>query len=173
MNRNFCLLILLASIIFTACQKDQTGGFDKTGLDIPRRDRAILGFIADVEAFRDTMEQRGPLSVTKEDEVVEVTGYFHGDDPMLIHTAHSNKTVWYYLQDNSVVLLKEITGSGTFREEQFFYNETDLLGQRMRSAPSLDSLENSTFAAMTIDSTDTRANPSAVTGRAMSYMYGY
>jgi hypothetical protein len=177
MKRNYGLLFLLSILVFTACQKERNTGFDKTGLDIPRKDREILDFIADVEAFRDTMQQRGPLSFERDGANIQVTGYFHGDDAMLIQAQLANKELWYYLKDNKVVLLREITldqpDSSAFTERQYFYNETALLDQRMRTAPSLDSLKNSTFRELSIDSTDMRVNPDAVTGAAMGYMYGY
>lgn len=177
MKRNYGLLFLFSILVFTACQNERNGGFDKTGLDIPRGDREILDFIDDVEASRDTMQQRGPLSFERDGANIQVTGYFHGDDAMIIQTTLADKTQWYYLQDNQVVLLKEITldqqDSSAFTERQYFYNETTLLDQRMRSAPSLDSLKNSIFKELSIDSTDMKANPAAITGAAMGYMYGY
>lgn len=177
MKRSFWVLFFSLFILATACQNNRSDGFDETALDIPKGDRAILDFIAEVEAFKDTMQQRGPLSLQQDGDNIEVTGYFHGDDAMLILTQHADKELWHYLQDNKVVLLKEITldrpDSSAFTERQFFYNATSLLDQRMRSAPSLDSLQNSSFTVLTIDSTDKRAAPSAITGAAMRYMYGY
>lgn len=177
MKRNISLLIFFFPLIITSCQNNDADGFDRTSLDIPRSDRAILDFITDVEQFKDTMQLRGPLVYQQDGEAVKVSGYFHGDDAMLIKAELTNRELWHYLQNNKIVLLKEISldqpDSSAFTERQFFYNESTLLDQRMRSAPSLDSLQRTTFVSMTIDSSDTRTNPTVVTGSALRFMYGY
>lgn len=171
-------LVLLLSIVFVACQNEaKVNDFDETALDIPKSEEATLKYIADVEAFKDTMQQRGPLTVVRDSTSIEVTGYFDGDNAMLILAEFSQTQLWHYFQGDNVVLLKEIKsdtfGRDTYTENQFFYNATQLLGQRTRIAPSLDSLSNSPFTPMTIDSTDMRAKPTEVTGAAFGYMYGY
>lgn len=179
MKRNHYWYFLLFLAVFSNACKNEASvkDFDNTALSIPKSETATLQYIADVEAFKDTMQQRGPLTVVRDNINVEVTGYFNGDDAMLILAQLPQTQLWHYLQGNKVVLLKEIksdtSGTASYTENQFFYNATQLLGQRTRVAPSLDSLSRSPFSAMTIDSTDMRANPQMVTGAALGYMYGY
>lgn len=170
MKCNYCILLSILALGFMACEN---GG---TPFDITSIDQNTLALINNIEANKDTMEERGPIMVTRDGEEVAVTGYFHGDDAMLIHIRHSDRDAWNYMQGLNVVLLKEFAptkNGGAIIERQFYYNDSNLLGQRMRKAASLEELPDSPFQSLSIKSKDGRYDPVYVTSSAVGYMYGY
>ncbi len=170
-------VLILGIVSMVSCvQEGQQAGFDQSGLNIPRNQSDIFEFITNVEEAKDTMQQRGPITVSRGGDSIEVTGYMHGSQPIMVYARYPDKQEWYYLKESKLVFLKEMisasTGSSTIVENHFFYNDSTLLGNRTRNAPSLDSLMKISFSAISEQAGDYRFDPKKANESAINFIYG-
>ena len=171
--------VLIAGLIgLASCVQDSTksGKFDRTGLNIPRNQADIFEFITNIEETKDTMQQRGPISVNRDSTTIEVTGYMQEGQPVLVYAQYPAKQEWYYLKNSKLVFMKEMIGGADsispIVENQFFYNDSTLLGNRTRSAGSLDSLAKISFSEMIQVTSDYRFDPRKANESAINFIYG-
>jgi hypothetical protein len=175
-----CLFVLFAMITtFSACVGDNNtaeAAFDRSALDVPRSEAEIFEIISNIQETKDTMQQRGPLTVIRENANIEVTGYMRDDTPVLVYAQYPSKQEWYFLKDQRVIMLKELIfqmpDTSLVTENQFFYNATDLLGKRTRNAPGLDSLKNVSFKPLELAADDYRFQVDQANQSAIDFIYG-
>ena len=105
-------------------------------IELPTSEAAIFEIVNNVELVKDTLQQRGPIPVVRDSINIEVIGYYQANDPVLVHAKYPEKEEWYFLLSRKVIMLKELISNdqGEVTENQFFYNNTEVLAKQTRKA---------------------------------------
>ena len=178
----FSLFILSSLVIFSACtseekapEEESTSSSLITTVEMPSDVSDIYKIVTDIEYTKDTMQKR-EMVIQREDNNVNVIGYFTKDTPLLIRAQYPGKEELYFMKNGKVMMLKELIfeGADTSRivENQFFYNNTEVLSMRSRSAENLELLKNQSFNKIDKMGEDYRFFPAKANNSAIGFLYG-
>lgn len=179
MNRLSLFLLLTLVLSTFACVNDNSSkeaDLKPNQRSFPKGEKAILKLVSNIEEHQDTMEQNGPLTIIRAGVNVEVTAYIADNSPRLIEAQYPGKQEFYFLKDQQVMMLKELIfqapDSSQIIENQFFYNQLELVSMRSRSAGTLDSLSLNSFKPIETKGTDYRFVAEQANQSAISFIYG-
>ncbi len=109
--------------------------------------REINAFLDSIKMNYDSLLHKGPLTITRGDNNMEVTVSFVGYDPRIIHVQDDGMEHRYYLKGKKVVALQELLfQENLVRENLFHYSDEELLSAQTRTAITQEELTNATFA---------------------------
>lgn len=174
------LIGMAVALLVSGCQSDSepTEGEDtiNTLRPLPETMNAIEATVADIEAGIDTLQERGPITVTRGDENWEVYAYYQGQDPAMIRALYTGGEQIYYFYDRRIVRLHEYANveGGQIQERVFSYNENDLVEAKSRRAESRRALSEKAFKSYKspYGEADFRLDVNQVNGSATSFIYG-
>jgi len=143
---------------------------------LPEKMNAIESTVADIESGIDTLQERGPITVTRGDENWEVYAFYQGQDPCMVRALYPGGEQIYYFFDRRIVRLHEYANleGGQIQERVFSYNEHELVEAKSRSANSRAALEEKPFKSYKspYGEADFRLDVNQVNGSATSFIYG-
>lgn len=133
MNKSSLLVALVSLSLgaFSACKSDNTNNqaSQESGIETPDAGPEVIADIdrrvADIGAGMDTLEVKGPITVTRGADNYEATAYFLNSEPLIIHSQFGGVNQWYYLYNRRVIMLRELLGEGKGVVENKFYYSTD------------------------------------------------
>jgi hypothetical protein len=174
------LMSAVLALLALGCQSEPRPNQDEepesTLRSLPETMNAIESTVADIESSIDTLQERGPITVTRGDENWEVYAYYQGQDPALVRALYSGGEQLYYFFDRRIVRLHEYanTESGKIQERIFSYNENELVEAKSRNAESRAALEEKAFKTYKspYGDADFRLDVNQVNGSATSFIYG-
>jgi len=180
--RNYPVFILLAVLLMSLSCKNEKAAVATQGAvveqqEFPTSRSEIFKTVSEIKAIQDTLKERGPITVAKEDGNVEVTAYIQATFPVIIHAQYPKKEEWFYLQNRQVIMLQEVVyaeNGGGIEERQFFYTQEEVLESRGRQAPSLDSLNRLSFEKLKLTKAEAgfQMDPVQVNMKAINFLYG-
>lgn len=168
------------ALLVLGCQSESQPNEGEEPIDtlrpLPETMTAIESTVADIESSIDTLQERGPITITRGDENWEVYAYYQGQDPAMIRALYSGGEQLYYFFDRRIVRLHEYANieGGMIQERIFSYNEHELVEAKSRSAESKAALSEKAFKAYKspYGDADFRLDVSQVNGSATSFIYG-
>lgn len=175
--KNTCMLILLMVSLLVGCQPNANPQQENTkGTGLPESLPDIEDKVAGIQASRDTLQERGPITVTRGDENWEVYAYYEDQNPRMLRALYGKGEQNYYFVDRRIVRLHEFANldNGQVQERVFSYNENQLVEAKSRTAPSRDQLAQQEFRPYEspYGEMDFRLDVNQVNGSATGFIYG-
>ncbi len=177
------LCLGLVALLMMGCQG--TTDPDEAAIDQMMEDKQdklpvysnIRNYVNNINAELQTLESKGPLSVSRGGETYEVRVSYKDGEPVLIYTQTpmGGQQAWYYLENRQLVMLKETGRRGPkYYESQFFYQKDTLLAAIHREAGESRDLPNKSFKEYepSGQGNDFRTMPGDAYASAMEFLMG-
>lgn len=137
----------------------------------------IRNYVNEINAAIQELESKGPVTVERDGQNYEVRVSFKDGEPVLIYvqTPLGNQQSWYYLENRKLIMLKELGREGpTYYENEFFYEEANLLAAISRTASKSKNLPERSFKEYKAekDAYDFRVLPNDAFASAMEFLMG-
>jgi len=179
MKHTLLMSAVLALLALGCRSETQPGEVEEPGntlSPLPETMNSIELTVADIESSIDTLQERGPITVTRGDENWEVYAYYQGQDPALVRALYAGGEQLYFFFDRRIIRLHEYanTESGMIQERIFSYNENELVEAKSRNAESRTALSEKAFKTYKspYGDADFRLDVNQVNGSATSFIYG-
>lgn len=174
------MISLAVGIFLLSCQSEapQTESADPMNelRSLPENIAAIENTVSAIDVVLDTLQERGPITVTRGDVNWEVYAYYQDQDPALVRALFSGGEQLYYFFDRRIIRLQEFANldNGQVEERIFSYNENEVVEAKSRKADSRDQLGSEAFSnyRSPYGKMDFRLDVNQVNGSATSFIYG-
>ncbi len=182
LGRSHTLLFAIAlSIAFYACEGSKNPEEVVQGQVENEAQAAVYSSInayADsLESLRDSLQKKGPLTVTRGDTTLEVTVRYINNEPVLINAqaADGSYVAQYFLKDRQLLSLRETGRNGSMVYAREFYYENDRpIATLEKKAASFDQLPDEVYRTYKPEKpeSDFRTLPVEAYKSAMNFIMG-
>lgn len=153
MKRIFYSTFIVLTLLTVACQetkKEPEQVVTEMVNEIPEKVeiyKDIRTYVDGIDATIDSLAKRGPLTVNRGEDIMEVTVYVDEGTPLLIYAqnATENYQARYYLKNRKLVCLEEEGQEGSFYQREFYYEPDRVLASMEKKAKTYEELATKNF----------------------------